>query len=163
MQPRIKMGLIVGVVGLVLNVCVLPDSSGSADHLHPCWLEDWQGSSPQIRKNKQPRPMEPEQEPSQAALRAPLMIIGQMIGGVIALVLMQTSGTQLPFGTIPTGDDPSMIGNFLSTGLGTGLCFAKSQRTRRPGQAQAQGILEHPISQQPLQPYKTYRIHKANV
>ena len=36
-----------------------------------------------------------------------LVIIGQIIGGISALAIMQATGAQLPFGTIPSTGDPS--------------------------------------------------------
>jgi hypothetical protein len=50
-----------------------------------------------------------------------LMILGQLIGGIGALVYLQFSGGDTPFGAIPSGG-PESIGYYLG-GIGTGICF----------------------------------------
>ena len=122
MQPRIKMGLIVGVIGLVLNVCV----SGFIGLCGPFASMLAGGVAGFLTANQEKLTTKADGARAGAVaggIAGGLMIIGQILGGVIALVLMQTSGTQLPFGTIPTGDDPSMMAIFYLSGLGTGLCF----------------------------------------
>jgi hypothetical protein len=53
-----------------------------------------------------------------------LIIFGQLIGGVGALFYLQSTGTQLPFGSIPdTSSDSSIQLIYYLSGAGTAICF----------------------------------------
>ena len=53
-----------------------------------------------------------------------LIIVGQVIGGIAALVYFQSSGAQVPFGQVPSlGEDPAISSVYYGTGMVTALCF----------------------------------------
>jgi hypothetical protein len=122
MQPRIKMGLIIGVVGLALNVCV----SGAFGFCGPLVSLIAGGVAGFLSAQQEKLATKSEGAKAGAisgGIAGGLIIIGQVIGGIAALAIMQSSGTQLPFGTIPDTSDPAGMVAFYGGGVGTGLCF----------------------------------------
>ncbi|MBC7875695.1 MAG: hypothetical protein H7Y59_00875 [Anaerolineales bacterium] len=123
MQPRIKMGLSVGAIGLALNVCV----AGFIGLCGPI-ISLLAGGAAGYFAVQQEKPSTKNEGAKAGAMAGgiagALVIIGQVIGGVGALAIMQVSGTQLPFGEVPalSGDPSGMIGYYLG-GLGTGICL----------------------------------------
>jgi hypothetical protein len=58
------------------------------------------------------------------AIAGALVLIGQVIGAVGALALIQFTGTQLPFGQVPPPSaDASQQAIYYLSGMGTGICF----------------------------------------
>jgi hypothetical protein len=122
MQPRIKMGLAIGAVGLVLNVCV----AGFIGLCGPLVSLLAGGVAGFLAAQQEKLAVKSEGAKAGAiagGIAGGLVIIGQVIGGIGALALMQSTGTQLPFGTIPEASDPSGMVIFYASGIGTGLCF----------------------------------------
>jgi hypothetical protein len=122
MQPRIKMGLAIGAVGLALNICV----SGFIGLCGPLVSLLAGGLAGFLAAQQEKLPTKSEGAKAGAisgGIAGGLVIIGQVIGGIAALAIMQSTGTQLPFGTIPETSDPSGMVIFYASGIGTGLCF----------------------------------------
>jgi len=122
MQPRIKMGLAIGAIGLVLNVCV----SGFVGLCGPLVSLLAGGLAGFLAAQQEKLPAKNEGAKAGAiagGIAGGLVIIGQVIGGIGALALMQGTGAQIPFGTIPDTSDPSGMLIFYASGIGTGLCF----------------------------------------
>jgi hypothetical protein len=123
MQPRVRIGLIVGVIGLVLNICV----AGFIGICGP-FLSLIAGGVAGFLAAQQEKPLT-KNEGARAGVTAGgiaggLIILGQIIGGIGALFLMQSQGMQLPFGQIPsTSSDPATQIGFYAGGIGTALCF----------------------------------------
>ncbi len=123
MRPRFKAGLIIGFIGLVLNVCVStvfgfcgPFVTLIAGALAGFWAAS---------QEKAPAKGDGASVGAVAgAITGGLMLVGQMLGGIGALLWVQLSGTSPLFGSIP---DPSagltqqVI--YYGTGLITGACF----------------------------------------
>jgi hypothetical protein len=120
MQPRIKMGLIVGVIGLVLNACAstLIGLCGPFVSLLAGGVAGYFASSQEKLATKQDGA---KAGAIAGAITGGLMIIGQIIGAAIALTLQQNSGT-VPFIGAPASDISSQV-MFYGTGVLTGLCF----------------------------------------
>ena len=123
MKPRFKFGLLVGLIGLVLNICV----SGFIGFCGP-FTALLAGALAAFLAARQ------EQVGSKAggarlgavagAIAGALVLIGQMLGGVGALALFQFGNVPLPFGTAPSpaADVSQQILDYTA-GLTTGLCF----------------------------------------
>src|SRR5258706_13203007 len=107
MQPRIRMGLIVGVIGLALNICV----AGFIGFCGP-FLSLLAGGAAGFfaaQQGKLPTKSDGAKAGATAgAISGALIIIGQELGGIAALAYMQASGAQVPFGGRPAlyGNDP---------------------------------------------------------
>lgn len=123
MQPRIRMGLIVGAIGLALNVCV-------AGFIGLC------GPAVSLLGGVIAGFLAAQQE--KAALKADgarlgavagviagaLILAGQILGGVGALAIMQYSGIKLGIGNIPSPSaSPTVQAVYYLTGLGTATCI----------------------------------------
>lgn len=122
MQPRIRMGLAIGVVGLALNICV----SGAVGLCGPLVSLLAGGLAGFLAAQQEKLTAKNEGAKAGAiagGIAGGLVIIGQVIGGIAALAIMQSTGTQLPFGTIPEASDPGGMVIFYASGIGTGLCF----------------------------------------
>ena len=123
MQPRTRIGLIVGVIGLVLNICV----AGFIGFCGPV-LSLIAGGVAGFFAAQQEKPLTKNQGArigvTAGGIAGGLIILGQIIGGIGALFFMQARGTQLPFGQIPSASsDPSTQIAFYAAGAGTALCF----------------------------------------
>lgn len=123
MQPRIRMGLFVGAIGLVLNICV----AGFMGICGPVvsLLAGGVAGFLAAQQEKLPTKGEGAKAGAIAGLIAgALIIIGQVIGGIGALAFMQFSGTPSIFGGIPSPSaDPSQSVIYYVSGIGTGVCF----------------------------------------
>jgi hypothetical protein len=123
MQPRIKMGLAVGAVGLVLNICV----SGFVGFCGPLVSLIAGGAAGFFAAQQEKLPAKSDGAKAGATaggIAGALVIIGQLIGGMAALAYMQMSGAQIPFGEVPTANsDPALMVGYYLGGIGTGLCF----------------------------------------
>ena len=122
MQPRTRIGLIVGVIGLVLNICV----AGFLGFCGP-FLSLVAGGIAGFFATQQEKPLTKNEGARVGAtaggIAGALIILGQIIGGIGALVYMQSSGAQTPFGQIPDLGDPGTSIGFYAGGIGTALCF----------------------------------------
>lgn len=123
MQPRVKIGLIVGAIGLVLNICV----SGFVGLCGP-GFSLIAGAVAGFFAAQQEK-LAAKNEGARAGATAGgiaggLIIIGQLIGGVGALFYLQSTGAQLPLGQVPSasGDAATQMVYYLS-GAGTAFCF----------------------------------------
>ncbi|GAB4581501.1 MAG: hypothetical protein Fur0022_42480 [Anaerolineales bacterium] len=123
MKPRIKFGLLVGVVGMVLNVCVagFMGLCGPFTALLAGGVAGFFAS----REEKASSKGEGARVGAFAGgIAGGLVLIGQLLGGLISLAYLQFSGTSVAFGTIPDPSaDLSMQLIYYLSGLGTGLCF----------------------------------------
>ena len=122
MQPRTRIGLIVGVIGLALNVCV----SGFIGICGP-FLSLVAGGVAGFFAVQQEKPFTKNEGARVGAtaggIAGALIILGQIIGGLGALAYMQSTGAQTPFGQIPELSDPATSIGFYAGGVGTALCF----------------------------------------
>ena len=123
MQLRTRIGLIVGVIGLVLNICV----AGFIGFCGPV-LSLIAGGAAGFLTAQREKPLTKNEGARAGAtaggIAGALIILGQIIGGIGALFFMQARGMQLPFGQIPsTSSDPSTQIAFYAGGVGTALCF----------------------------------------
>ena len=150
MQPRIRIGLIVGVIGLVLNICV-------AGFIGVCgpFLSLVAGGIAGFFAIRQEKPLTKNEGARVGAtaggIAGALIILGQIIGGVGALAYMQSTGAQTPFGQIPefSGDPATQIG-FYAGGIGTALCFGVVGALLAAGAGAGTGYLA--TSDQPMTP-----------
>lgn len=156
MQPRVRIGLIVGAIGLVLNICV----AGFIGICGPFFslLAGGAAGFFAAQQEKQPTKADGARAGATAGgIAGGLIILGQIIGGVGALAYYQYSGTPLPFGAAPTTSAPAseMLVYYLS-GAGTGLCFGVVGALLAAGAGAGAGYLatsDQPISSPPNQQF----------
>lgn len=123
MKPRIKIGLAAGAVGMTLNVCIatLAGICGPAVSL-------LSGAAAGLLAVQQEKPSVKAEGARIGAiaglLAGALVAIGQVIGAVGALILLQLSGFQFELGSAssPSEDAFDQLVYYL-IGIGTGLCF----------------------------------------
>lgn len=123
MQPKIKLGLIVGVIGLVLNICVsgFIGVCGTGVSLLAGAVAGFLTGQQEKAASKGDGA---RAGATSGAIAGGLIIIGQILGGIAALAYFQFSGTQLPFGQVPPPSaDPSQQIVYYLGGFGTGLCI----------------------------------------
>jgi hypothetical protein len=123
MQARTKVGLIVGAIGLVLNICV----AGFVGICGPLVSLIAGGVAGFFTAQQEKLATKSDGGRAGAvsgAIAGGLIILGQIIGGVGALAFMQNSGTTPLVGSVPdVSADPSFQAIYYATGLGTALCF----------------------------------------
>lgn len=120
MKPRTRIGLIVGAIGLLLNICV----SGFIGLCGPVFSLIAGGVAGFLAAQQERLGVKGEGARAGAtagAIAGGLMILGQLIGGVATLLYYQVAGADTLFGQVPSGGAES-IGYYLG-GLGTGICF----------------------------------------
>lgn len=123
MRPRIKLGLIIGAVGLVINVCV----SAAMGICGPFLALIVGALSGFLTARQEKLPIKSDSAKAGAIsglIAGGLVLIGQLLGGIGALILVQMSGTPTIFGMkVPemTGG-PETFG-YIFGGLATGVCF----------------------------------------
>lgn len=123
MLPRVKYGLIIGAVGLVLNACV----STALGICGPFTALLAGGVSGLLAAMQEKQPVKAEGAKAGAIsglISGGLVFIGQLIGAVGALLLVNSMGGETIFGQMPDllGGGPEAFGA-LAGGLGTGVCF----------------------------------------
>ena len=123
MQPRIRIGLIVGFIGMVLNVCV----SGFVGICGP-FLSLIAGGLAGFFAARQEKSLTKGDGARAGAiaggLAGGLIILGQIIGGIAALYYMQSTGMPSIFGQIPGASSaPAAQATYYLGGFGTALCF----------------------------------------
>lgn len=123
MLPRVKVGLLVGGIGLLLNTCV-------AVVLGLCgpFVALLAGALAGFMAAQQEKPLLKGDGARLGAvaggIAGTLVCIGQVIGGLGALVLVQYAGLTPLFGRLPSasaGPGEQLV--YYVAGLGTGLCF----------------------------------------
>jgi hypothetical protein len=145
MQPRIKIGLIVGVIGLALNACI----SGLIGLCGPFASLIAGAVAGYFAANQEKLPTKSEGAKAGAiagAITGGLMIIGQIIGGIVAITIQQSTGN-IPF----VGSIDSSMGSqavFYISGITAGLCFGLFGTALAAGSGAGAGYLATP--DQPL-------------
>ena len=122
MQPRIKMGLAVGAIGLAINICV----SGFMGICGPFVSLLAGGAAGFFAAQQEKLPTKGEGAKAggiAGGIAGVLVIIGQIIGAIGVLVIMQATGAQLAFGSAPSTGDAGGMAIYYASGIGTGLCF----------------------------------------
>jgi hypothetical protein len=150
MQPRTRIGLIVGVIGLVLNICV----AGFVGFCGP-FLSLLAGGIAGFLAAQQEKPYTKKEGARAGAtaggITGALMILGQIVGGMGALAYMQASGVTPPFGQLPDlSSDPAMQIGYYAGGLGTAVCFGVIGALLGAGAGAGAGYLA--TSDQPMTP-----------
>jgi hypothetical protein len=123
MRPRYTFGLLIGIVGLALNVCV----SGFLGLCGPV-LTLLGGALAGFLTVRREHPLAKNEGATAGAvsggIAGALMLVGQLLGGIGALAIMQTLKLPLPFGaTVPSGGDAAQQVGYYLGGLGTGICL----------------------------------------
>ena len=124
MKPRTKIGLIVGIIGLVLNVCV----AGFVGICGPV-LSLIAGAVAGFFAAQQEKPPTRNDGARAGAtaggIAGGLIILGQIVGGIIALFYMQSTGLRSMFGQqLPDlASGPAAQIPFYVGGLASALCF----------------------------------------
>ena len=123
MRPRIKYGLIAGGVGLVINAVV-----AMAVGICGPFVALLVGAAAGFFTAQQEKPLS-KGEGAKAglisgAVAGGLVLAGQILGAIGALLLLQASGAQTLFGSAPStsSDEPSQMIYYLS-GVGVAMCF----------------------------------------
>lgn len=123
MQPKIKVGLLVGAIGLVLNICVA-GFMGICGPFVSLIGGAAEGFFAAKQENSATKGAGAQAGATSGAIAGALILIGQVIGAVGALAFLQVAGTQLPFGQIPPASaDASQQLLYYISGMGTGFCF----------------------------------------
>jgi hypothetical protein len=122
-KPRVTYGLMVGLVGLILNACV-----SAAVGLCGPLLALLAGGVAGFLAAQGERPNTPTHGARLGAvaggIAGALTLVGQLLGGMGALVLFQRAGVRLPLGMIPgPSEDVSRQLMYYISGLGLGACF----------------------------------------
>ena len=122
MQPRTKIGLIVGVIGLVVNICV----AGFMGICGPLVSLIAGGVAGFFAAQQEKPPTKKEGArvgATAGGIAGGLIILGQLAGGLGALIYFQSSGTPI-FGQTPNVyNDPNAQIGFYAGGIGMALCF----------------------------------------
>jgi hypothetical protein len=122
MSPKIKYGLILGGVGLVLTICV----SAAVGLCGPVVPLIAGGVAGYLAGREEPSTSQGQSAQIGAisgAIAGVGTTIGQLIGGVAALVYLQQTGTRLPIGQLPEVGNTTQQLAYYGGGLGAGLCF----------------------------------------
>jgi hypothetical protein len=123
MQARISIGLIVGVIALVLNICV----AGFLGFCGPI-LSSIAGAIAGFLTVQREKPLTKNEGARAGAtaggIAGGLIILGQLLGGLGSLLYMQSSGVPTIIGQVPNfSSDPAAQFGFYAGGLATALCF----------------------------------------
>ena len=123
MQPRTRIGLVVGVIGLVLNIWV----SEFRGFYGPI-LALVAGGIAGLFAIQQAKPLTKQKGARVGAtaggIAGGLMILGQIIGGLGALADLPSSEATTPSGPIPDPSaDPASQIAFYAGGVATAICF----------------------------------------
>jgi hypothetical protein len=146
MKPRIKMGLIAGGIGLVLNIFVstLFGICGPAISL----IAGGAAGLLAVQQEKPSNKSEGASVGGMAGLIAGgLTLIGQIIGGLGALFLIQSTPLSSAFGFTP--DDASTL-IYYAAGIGTAFCFGLVGALLAAGAGAGAGYVATP--EQPASP-----------
>jgi hypothetical protein len=122
MKPYIKVGLLVGVIGLVLNTCIAA-GMGICGPLFSLLAGAAAGYFTAAREKAATKGDGARLGLISGGIAGALIVVGQVLGGIGSLVLVQASGMKLPFGTVPAMADGSQSAIYYLSGVGTALCF----------------------------------------
>lgn len=123
MKPRIKFGLIFGIVGLVINIGV-----STAVGICGPGVALLAGAAAGFFGAQQER-LSAKNDGARAGVLAGVItgafvLVGQLIAGLIVLTLIQVSGTNTVFGSAPSTSAPAARQLlYYGMGLGSGVCF----------------------------------------
>ena len=123
MQPRIRIGLLVGFIGLVLNICVAGflGFCGPVVSLVAGGIAGFFAAQQErlLTKNEGARA-----GATAGGLAGGLIILGQIIGGMASLYYMQSTGMPNIFGQLSDlAGDPGAQFGFYAGGFGAACCF----------------------------------------
>jgi hypothetical protein len=123
MKTRFRIGLLVGLVGLFVNIAVAA-IAGLCGPVVSLIGGAVAGYLTAQREKHITKNAGAQAGAISGAVAGALILIGQVIGAVGALMYIQQSGTQIPFGTIPppSADMGTQLTYYLS-GLVAGVCF----------------------------------------
>ena len=123
MKPFLKFGLIAGGIGFLviiplsafMGICgpIVPLLAGAAAGFLTAYV-----GKPLSQKDGA------QQGAMAGAVSGVLTLLGQMIGGMVALYFIQTSGAPVAFGRVPNASSPAYeMVLYYGSGLVTGMCF----------------------------------------
>lgn len=123
MKSHIKIGLIVGIIGLFLNILV-----SLAIGICGPFTALIAGAVAGFITGRQEKGISKGDGARLGAISGgivgALVLVGQMIGGFLTLSLFQVGEVPLPFGAVPpTSADSSLQLIYYLSGLGVSLCF----------------------------------------
>ncbi len=123
MTPRIKFGLITGVAGLLLNICVAT-MLGICGPFVGLLAGAVAGLVTGLQEKLPTRRDGAIAGAVSGGIAGALVLVGQLIGAFGALALLQNSEVELPFGQIP-GPQATDVEQFFFFGgaVFTGICF----------------------------------------
>lgn len=123
MKPRIKFGLIAGLIGFVLNLCI-SSAFGICGPLTGLLAGAAAGFFAAQQEKASTKGNGARLGAVAGSIAGALVLIGQLLAGIAVLILSQTLGLSLPFGTVPNpSSEVSQQFFYYLGGLGAGLCF----------------------------------------
>jgi len=123
MQPRTRIGLIVGAIGLLLNICVAT-FAGFCGPVLSLVAGGIAGYLATQREKPYTKKEGARAGATAGGIAGGLIILGQILGSIGALIFMQASGAPTIFGEVPDlSSDPAVQIGFYAGGVGTALCF----------------------------------------
>lgn len=144
MKPRFRFGLIVGLIGLVLNICVA-SFIGFCGPLTALLAGAVAGFLAAQQEKAETKGNGARLGAVAGGIAGALVLIGQMLGGVGALALFQFTDIPIPFGTAPAPSaDAAQQILYYTAGLTTGLCFGLVGAALAAGAGAAAGYLGTP-------------------
>lgn len=152
MQRRTRVGLIVGLIGLVLNACLF----GFASFLGFCGpllslIAGGIAGSFAVQQEKPANKREGARAGGTAGgIAGGLIILGQILGRLVSWLYLQSTGTPIDV-QVPnlSGDPASQIGLYAG-GIGTILCFGLVSALLAAGAGAGLGYFV--TSEQPITP-----------
>ena len=123
MTPRIKFGLIAGIIGLVINTCVSA-ALGICGPFTALLAGATAGFFAAQQEKATTRGDGARLGAISGSIAGALVLIGQLIGVLGVLILVQISDIAPIFGEIPSPSaDIAQQAVYYISGLGTGVCF----------------------------------------
>ena len=123
MTPRVRIGLIVGSIGLVLNICVAA-ALGICGPVVALLAGLAAGFFAAQQENMADKRDGAQVGAVSGGIAGALILIGQIIGGLVVLSLYQSLDVTPLFGTVPSASDEAAVQMlYYAGGLGTGICF----------------------------------------
>jgi hypothetical protein len=124
MRPRIKNGLIIGAIGLVLNACIA-SAVGLCGPGAALLVGALAGFFTALQEKLPTKSAGAQAGVISGLIAGGLVLIGQLIGAVGAMTLIQTTGTRTIFGqTAPNlaeGGPQALV--YIASAMGVGVCF----------------------------------------
>ena len=122
MKPYIKVGLLVGAIGLVLNICIAA-AMGVCGPLVSLLAGAAAGYFTAAREKAATKADGARLGLISGGIAGALIVVGQILGGIASLALVQAGGMKLPFGTVPDLANGPQSAVYYISGLGTAMCF----------------------------------------